>query len=140
MNFDSEISGNGKTLYFVESQFTLAGRPKTARILMARRMGNSFHRDLDSATISLQPINTDTLNYAPATSLSEVEMFFTRLDADGPAIYTANRPTVAAAFGTPRKIRAITGFAEAPTLSPDEKSLYYHKNEKGCFVIYRVTR
>ena len=139
VNFDSEISGNGKTLYFVESQFTLAGRPKTARILMARRMGNSFHRDLDSATI-LQPINTDTLNYAPATSLSEVEMFFTRLDADGPAIYTANRPTAAAQFGTPRKIRAITGFAEAPTLSPDEKSLYYHKKEKGRFVIYRVTR
>jgi hypothetical protein len=139
VNFDAEISGNGETLYFVESQFTLAGRPKTARIWIARRTGNSFHRDPLSATI-LQQINTDTLNYAPTTSLSELEIFFTRLDPDGPAIYTASRTTAAAAFGAPRKIRAITGFAEAPTLSHDEKSLYYHKKEKGRFVLYRVTR
>jgi hypothetical protein len=33
-----------------------------------------------------------------------------------------------------------TGFVEGPTLSPDEKSLYYHKREGGVFVIYRVTR
>ena len=48
--------------------------------------------------------------------------------------------TTAASFGAPKKIHAITGFAEAPTLSPDEESLYYHKKENGRFVLYRVTR
>jgi hypothetical protein len=40
----------------------------------------------------------------------------------------------------PRRIQAATGFVEGPTLSPDEKSLYYHKRESSLFVIYRVTR
>ena len=43
-------------------------------------------------------------------------------------------------FEEPERITAITGFAEAPSLSPDEKSLYYHERENGHFVIYRVTR
>jgi len=122
----------------VESQFSLAGRPKTAKILIARRNGNSFHRDPESATI-LQQINTNALSYAPTTSSSEHEIFFTRLGPHGPAIYTASRATPAAPFGERKKIHAITGFAEAPTLSSDEQSLYYHKKENGRFVLYRVT-
>ena len=55
-------------------------------------------------------------------------------------IYTATRSKVTEPFGKPRKIEAISGFAEAPALSPDEKSLYYHLNVNGTFVIYRVTR
>jgi hypothetical protein len=39
-----------------------------------------------------------------------------------------------------RKIEAIDGFAEGPTLSPDGKALYYHKREGKRFVLYRVTR
>jgi hypothetical protein len=35
---------------------------------------------------------------------------------------------------------AATDFLEGPTLSPDEKSLHYHKREGSLFVIYRVTR
>ena len=57
-----------------------------------------------------------------------------------PVIYTATRSSTSEPFGKPRKIEAITGFAEAPALSPDEKSLYYHVNVSGRFVIYRVTR
>jgi hypothetical protein len=40
----------------------------------------------------------------------------------------------------PQKIQAATGFVEGPSLSADEKSLYYHKREADLFVIYRVTR
>ena len=57
-----------------------------------------------------------------------------------PVIYTATRAKVTKPFGKPRKIAAITGFAEAPALSPDEKSLYYHLKVNGTFQIYRVTR
>ena len=138
VNFDAEISADGNALYFVESQFEHGG-PRTARILVARRDGNVFVRSADSERI-MQTINTGTLNYAPATSASALEIFFTRLDPGGPAIYLASRTDTAAPFGVPVKIQAITGFVEGPTLSPDTKSLYYHKKESGYFVIYRVTR
>jgi Tol biopolymer transport system component len=139
VNFDAEISADGNTLYFVESQFSIFGRPKSARILMARRNGNTFVRDATSEAI-FKTINTEALTYAPATSASECEIFFTRVDAKGPAIYTARRTDPTQAFEKPVRISTITGFVEAPTLSPDEKSVYYHKKENNRYVIYRVTR
>jgi hypothetical protein len=80
------------------------------------------------------------LNDAPSTSVSELELFFTRLDASGPAIYMAHRSAASLPFEVPTKIHTIDRFVEAPTLSPDENSLYYHKAEGNRFVIYRVTR
>jgi Tol biopolymer transport system component len=139
VNFDGEISADGNTLYFVESEFSPSGQPKSARILFARRNGNTFIRDSGSATI-MQAVNTDGLNYAPATSASEREIFFTRVGPQGPAIYLAQRGNKSKPFQAPLRLAAITGFAEAPTLSPDEKSLYFHKKEDGHFVLYRVTR
>jgi Tol biopolymer transport system component len=139
VNFDAEISSDGNTLYFVESEFGFLGQPKSARILLARREGNAFVRDVNSASI-LKAINTDTLNYAPATSASELEIFFTRLEAQGPAIYIAKRAGKSQPFERPLRLSAINGFVEGPALSPDELSLYYHKKENGRFVIYRVTR
>ena len=52
----------------------------------------------------------------------------------------AVRTDTSSPFGTAKRIRAATGFVEGPTLSPDEKSLYYHKREGSLFVIYEVTR
>jgi Tol biopolymer transport system component len=140
VNFDAEISADGNTLYFVESEFSFMGRPKNARILYARRNGNVFVRDPGSAAL-LKTVNTDALNYAPATSASELEIFFTRVGKQGPpAIYVAKRAAKTLPFGEPMRIAAIDGFVEGPTLSPDELSLYYHKKENGRLVIYRVTR
>ena len=92
-----------------------------------------------SATI-MRKINLHGLNYAPDISASGLEFFFTRFVGTLPAIYTATRSKTSKPFGKPRKIKAITGFVEAPALSPDEKSLYYHENVNGVFEIYRVTR
>jgi Tol biopolymer transport system component len=139
VNFDAEISADGNTLYFVESDFGSMGQPRSARILFARRNGNTFVRDPASAAI-MQAINTDALNYAPATSASACELFFTRVRPDGPAIYVSERADRTKPFAAPVRLGAITGFAEAPTLSADEKSLYFHKKENGHFVIFRVTR
>jgi hypothetical protein len=139
VNFDAEISADGNTLYFVESQFEHGG-PRWAHILLARRNGNVFVRSADSDRL-MKTINAGTLNYAPATSASGLEIFFTRVDPGGPpAIYVARRTDIAAPFGEPVKIEAASGFVEGPTLSPDEKSLYYHKRENGHFVLYRLTR
>jgi Tol biopolymer transport system component len=137
VNFDAEISPDGNTLYFVDSQFGATG-PLTADILVAERSGTSFVRA--SNTAIMQQINTSALEYAPAISSSGLELFFTRVEGGAPVIYAAWRSSTSAPFGTPKRIEAITGFAEAPSLSADEKSLYYHKKEDGLFVLYSVSR
>ena len=137
VNFDAEISADGNTLYFVESEFSHGG-PRTARILVAHRSGNTFVRDPAGSAL-LQTVNSSGLNYAPALTADELEIFFTRVSS-GPGIYQASRMRVTDAFGPAARIAAIEGFVEAPTLSPDGKALYFHKKEDGHLVLYRVTR
>ncbi|MFZ0678535.1 MAG: hypothetical protein WAN07_12615 [Candidatus Binatus sp.] len=145
VNFDQCISPDGSTLYFVDGVFNGGSVPQKASIAVAKRRGDQFVRLKNSAEI-MRKINTHDLNYAPDISKSGLEFFWTRIDIVNsqpkppPVIYTATRSSVGKPFGKPQKIAAITGFAEAPALSPDEKSLYYHLQVNGTFVIYRVTR
>jgi Tol biopolymer transport system component len=139
VNFDAEISADGNTLYFVESEFSMSGQPKSAHILLARRNGDRFVRDPASATI-MAAINSDALTYAPATSASECELFFTRVGPEGPAIYMVTRDDKSQPFKAPLRLAAMDGFVEGPTLAADGQSLYFHKKEGGHFVICRVTR
>jgi hypothetical protein len=145
VNFDQCISPDGGTLYFVDGIFNGGSVPAHASIAIARRHGDHFVRLKNSAEI-MRKINTHDLNYAPDVSKSGLEFFFTRIPIQGsqpkppPVIYTATRSKTSKPFGAPRKIEAITGCAEAPALSPDEKSLYFHLQVNGTFVIYRVTR
>ena len=143
VNFDAGISRDGSTLYFDDGVFSSGGQLQRASIAIAKRGGGQFKRLNDSAKIMKQ-VNQHGWNYAPAISASGLEFFFTRFDSSQPhalpTIYTATRSKTSKPFGKPKKIEAITGFAEAPALSPDEKSLYYHLNVSGTFVIYRVTR
>jgi hypothetical protein len=139
VNFDACINPDGNTLYFDDGVYTVTGQLQSASIAIATRDGNHFVRLANSASI-MHKINTHGLNYAPDISKSGLEFFFTRYDGTLPAIYTATRANTSKPFGKPVKIDAITGFAEAPALSPDEKSLYYHENVDGTFAIYRVTR
>ena len=44
------------------------------------------------------------------------------------------------AFGPPERLAAVTGFVEAPSLSCDGTSLYYHRRDGADYSIYRVTR
>jgi hypothetical protein len=143
VNFDQCISPDGGTLYFVDGVFNGGSVPQRASIAIAHRDGDHFVRLKNSAKI-MHEINTNGLNYAPDISKSGLEFFFTRIEGrppkPPPVIYTATRASTSEPFGKPRKIEAITGFAEAPALSPDEKSLYYHLQVNGTFVIYRLTR
>ena len=115
--------------------------PASAEVLIARRSDNGFTRDAQSKEI-LRTINgTGRLNYAACTSADELEIFFTRLNGKEPAILVASRTSTAKPFGAAEMISAITGFVEAPTISPDGRSLYFHRrNPEGVFSIYRVTR
>jgi hypothetical protein len=117
--------------------------PDTADIAIAVNSGGGFARTPDSAMI-MANVNTANLEYAPAISADGLELFFTRLDLNsmGTGIYRAARTSTSAPFGTPQLVSAIAGFVEGPALSPDEKSLYYHKQNtsSGKFELYRVTR
>ncbi len=143
VNFDAEISADGNTLYYVDSWFGPKGFPQSAAFKVARRDATGFTPDPDSDRL-LKNVNGSGLQYAAGISADECELFFTRVAAitvDAmPAIWRAARPSTSEPFGEPERIAAITGFAEAPTLSPDGRSLYFHQRVDGKFQIRRVTR
>jgi WD40 repeat protein len=141
VDFDQEVSADGNTLYFAEGLFTGGSVPASSEVLVAHRNDNGFMRDGRAKEI-LRTINrAGRLNYAVCTSADELEIFFTRLNGKEPAILMASRTSTARPFGAAEKIPAITGFVEAPTISPDGRSLYFHRrNPDGVFSIYRVTR
>ena len=93
-------------------------------------------------------INTPALEYAPAVSADELTIYFTRLDqrfrplGDPSAIgiWVATRGDRNAAFGTPRQIAAITGFVEAPTVTPDGCAIYFHQRIGGKFRLMRAEK
>ncbi|HEX3395867.1 MAG TPA: hypothetical protein VHS76_04135, partial [Steroidobacteraceae bacterium] len=142
VNFDAEISADGHTLWFVDGHFS-NGAPDAADIVIAEQGPNGFVRRTDSASI-LQNVNTAALEYAPCTSADGLELFFTRYDpkrsGSMPGIYRAVRADVNASFEIPQRVAAATGFVEAPTLSGDGHTLYFHKKVGGKFVIYRAAR
>jgi Tol biopolymer transport system component len=143
VNFDAEVSADGQTLYAVDSRFSSAGTPLTADLFIACKRDGAFERAADSGDL-LRLVNTSELEYAPAVSSDGLELFFTRVreirpDAE-PRIWRSARRNPREPFGAPRIVSAISGFAEAPTLSPDGLSLYYHARVNGAFAIFRVTR
>ncbi len=139
VNFDVEISASGYSLYFVDGIFRGKPVPETADIAIAQRYGSGFRR-LPNSSDLLKNINTDALEYAACISSDELELFFTRFENNGFSIYRSTRKTVVQPFDLPERLVAIEGFVEAPTLTADGRSLYYHKKEGELFVIYRVTR
>jgi Tol biopolymer transport system component len=139
VNFDVEVSADGRTLYFVDGVFSGKPTPDKADIAIAIRDDAGFRRLPGSAEL-LKNVNTGALEYAACVSPDELELFFTRVGKDGPAIYRSTRKNVTQPFDSPVRVASIRGFVEAPALSPDGRSLYYHLKEGERFVIYRVTR
>jgi Tol biopolymer transport system component len=143
VNFDAEISPDGRTLYVVESQFDPATRqPAYARIAIYDRHGDHFARDARSDEI-MAAINTERLQYAPSISADGRELFFTSPDEENggaPAMFRSVRADIHSPFGQPARLRAAVGFVEAPSLAIDGRSLYYHAMRGRRFVIERLTR
>ena len=117
VNFDAEISPDGDTLYFVESQFSASG-PQTADILIATWGESTFVRASNSALIMKQVNTSSMLEYAPAISASGLEIFFTRLEGSNAVLYTSSREDTSSPFGAPRKIQSATGFVEGQHSRP----------------------
>ena len=137
--FDAEIAADGNTLLVVDGEFTGGAQPKSADIAIAVRDGAGFRRLPASAQL-LKNVNTGALEYAPAVSADLLELFFTRAGPGPPAIWRSVRRSLDAPFEAPQRVAAAAGFVEAPALSGDARSLYFHKLESGRFAIYRVSR
>jgi hypothetical protein len=145
LNMDAEISFDGRSLYFTENEFDLLrGLPKTSNIKVAVN-GNGEFKTLENSDYLLHNINTDALEYTPSISSDGLVIFFTRAKDLGSKdvelkIFGAKRNNVDEPFGPPKAISSITGFVEAPSISNDRNTLYYHKKEEGTHNIYKVSR
>ena len=109
--------------------------------LVIAEVRDRFHSADDSARL-LAKVNTAALEYAAAISKDGLTLYFTRVGvpfgSSSPAIWVGSRRSTTGAFGTPTKLTALTGFVEAPALSPDGRALYFHKLVGKTFVIYRA--
>lgn len=141
VNFDVEVSPDGNQLYYVDGRFDENGGPYEADFVLAKKTNGTFERVNDDTTF--KNINTEELEYAACLSADMLELFFTRLAvpiSTPPQIFVATRNSVNDDFNPPYLISDITGFVEAPTISPDNKRIYYHKLENNKFVLYMVRK
>jgi Tol biopolymer transport system component len=141
VNFDVDVSPDGEKLYFVDGYFGKSG-VETADIVVAERHGAAFVRSANSAEL-LKSVNTKALEYAPCISADELTLLFTRARRGlngSVSIFVSQRMSLTEPFGPAARLVALDGFVEGPTLSPDERSIYYHKREGDKFVIYRARK
>lgn len=139
--FDLELAADGRTAVLADGRFTGGPVPAAADLRLARLTGGRLV--LSPADDRLfAAVNTPALEYAPALSPDGLTLAFTRMTGPGlfasAGIYLARRPSAEAPFGPPARIRAIPGFAEAPTFSPDGRWIYFHRRIGGRFSIWRV--
>jgi Tol biopolymer transport system component len=143
VDFDVDVSPDGSTLYVSVGQFGPGGGPTSSSIVIYDRVGAGFVRDPKSAKILRAVNQAGTLDYAADASSDGLELFFTAASpAVGrpPQIYRATRASTSKPFGSVERIAAITGFAEAPSISADGTTLYYHELLGSEFQIETVTR
>lgn len=141
INFDLDVSPDGEHLYYVDGRFGLLW-PVAADILLAGRKGDSFV-PLPEDTVLLRNVNTDALEYAPCISADGLTLLFTRAPPGivvHASIYIAQRASVTEPFGPAAKLVALDGHVEAPTFTPDERGIYFHRKTGDRFVIFLATR
>lgn len=139
LTMDAEISRDGSLLYFADARFAGGPVPEEADLGVARRAADAFVV-LDDSRALFGNVNSRTLEYAPATSVDGLELFFTRFDGSVPVILRSRRADISLPFGLPEPVAALGEFVEAPSLSCDGGSLYYHRKEGGEYFVFRVIR
>ncbi len=142
-NMDAEISASGDRLYFTDNVWGILA-PRTSDLRVAVRDGGALRRapELDRWFATVNTPNA--LEFAPATSEDERELYFTRLTTrflQPPRfeILVATREHADEPFGTPLPIRALAGYVEAPSVAPDG-ALYFHAKIGERFRIMRAER
>lgn len=126
VDFDVEVSTDGQTLYVSVGHFDGGSSPTSASIAIFDKIGSRFTPDPAGAEILHSVNRPGLLTYAAAISTNGLELFFTEVNpaGGGPGIYRAVRSRVGRPFGQVQRVAAITGFAEAPSISADGTTLY----------------
>jgi hypothetical protein len=144
VDFDVEAGAAGETLYVSVGHFEDDGAgPTHSSLELFQKLDGSFVEAADSAKLLRKVDRAGQLDYAASISANELELFFTRASpsiGQPPEIYRAARSSTRRPFGHVQRIAAITGFAEAPSISADGTTLYYHELVGGTFEIESVTR
>lgn len=142
VNFDVDVSPDGKMLIFVDSQFVPGANPRNADLVLATWDGARFVRSPDSARLLSHVNKTSALQYAPTISSNKLTLYFTRFDRQsenkGPQIYRAVRLTADAPFGQPVHVEGLGEYVEGTALSPDEALLYFHRKDGQRFNLYAI--
>jgi hypothetical protein len=141
LDFDVDVAADDQSLILARGRFTGAAFPAEADLKLFVRVGPGFAAAADSDA-RFAAVNTAALEYAPAISADGLELSFTRWDVGtgDPVLMLARRATLASAWDAPRRLRGPQGIVEAGTWSPDGRTLYFHANVAGRYVIQRMTR
>jgi hypothetical protein len=142
-NMDTEISASGAHLYFTDNIFAPVA-PRTSDMRLAVRDNGAWRRAPEFDRLFANVNTPNALEYAPATSADELELYFTRLTRrflQPPRFesFVATRENTDSPFGALERIRVIAGIAEAPSVAPDG-ALYFHANAGDVFRIMRTER
>lgn len=142
-NMDAELSADGARLYIADTRWA-APIPRASDLRLAVLTEDGWRR-APRFSHWFDNVNTRrSLEYAPATSENELELYFTRLTTHFLApptleILVATRRSSTDAFSGPARIAAINGFVEGPTVASDG-ALYYHQKIDEMHVLMRTPR
>ncbi|MCB9814983.1 hypothetical protein H6785_00150 [Candidatus Nomurabacteria bacterium] len=138
INFDVEVSKDGRELYIVEGLMRNGG-PIEANFVLSTFNGSRLAQNIVSN------INTKALEYAASISSDNLELYFTRvpevsMSADF-GIFVSKRESVDQDFGIPERILGVgRGMLEAPSINDAGNLLYFHKFDGNKFDIYVLER
>lgn len=153
-NMGVELSADGDLAFFSRATWDLngiaIGMIEASDLLFARKSGEHFvYDEAEVARIMANVNTTEDLEYAASISEDGLELFFTRLprktiQARQPRsmILRAIRRTITEPFESPTMIESIGNdhFVEGPAITPDGRTLYYHRRAGNKFRLFRVTR
>lgn len=142
LNFDSEVSKDGNTLYFATGKFSVNNFPDEADLFVANKQNGFFEVVAESDNL-MKNLNSHLLEYAASISSDDLEIFFNRsnIQTFELTIWQSKRTAKNLPFETPIQIEAISGIqTEGASISDDGKNLYYHKKHNGIFGIFKVSR
>ena len=144
VDFDPGVSPDGHTLYVSVGEFTGGAAPASASLVAYERDPDGSFSVAPNSASELNAVNqTGKLVYGAAVTSNELEFFFTAASPNQgsePAIYRSIRANTSEPFIDVEKIAAIIPFAEAPSISTDGTTLYYHEKVGSEVHIMDVTR
>lgn len=138
---DASVGADGQTMVYTRE---VLGESPAAFLYLANKHGDSFVTDPNSEVI-LQNVNAaGLLTYAGDLSSSGLVLYYSQSNPTLQIfqILMSTRSSLLRCFGPPAVILATgaTNAAEAPTISPDGSTLYYHQLVNGVYEIFEMSK